>query len=215
MTALAEIGSLSLLDINLALAGSLAIIDPLLAAFDLTLTGQFGLGALQADLTLSFNASLSAQVQLGLQISDPLASLMASLQAIAQLTAGLEAAIALGLPTISADISASISANAALTAVLGLQLGGISALIELGLSVKIPVVNLIADITAALSAGPVILLSFGFPGNEPLASVGAQCSAMFSSGLTGIGPGDAVAGIMLVTKVPSAKIGISFLMKTS
>lgn len=215
MTVLAEVGSFTLLEINVALAGAVPLINALLAAFELTINGQFGLGALQVDLNLQFQAALNVQVSFGLQISNPLAGLQASLQLIGSLVAGIQASISLGLPTISAQISADISASVALTGALGIKLGGLGALIQLALQVKIPVVNLIADFTANLAAGPVVLLSFGFPSNELLADVGAQCASLFSAGLGGIAPGDAVAGIMLVTKVPSAKVGLSFLMMTS
>jgi hypothetical protein len=215
MSSLTEVGSFGLLDINIASAASLAIFNPLLAQFDLALTGQFGLGALQADISAQFNAALSVQVSVGLQISNPLAGLQASLSAIGQLAAGLQAAIALGVPTINAQLSADVAAAAALTAVLGIKLGGISALIELAASLKIPAVNFIADLSASLNAGPVVLLSFGYPSNEPLSSVGAQAQALLSTGLTGIAPGDGVAGIMLITKAPAAKAGISALLKTS
>ena len=215
MSALAEIGSFTLGEINVAAAASLAIFNPLLAQFDLALYGQFGLGSLLADISAQFNAALNVQVNVALQISNPLAGLQASLQAIAQLTAGLQAAIALGLPSISAQVSADVGAAAALTAALGLKLGGIQALIDLALKVKLPAVNFIADLAASLSAGPVVLLSFGYPVDEMLSSVGGQTLAKFNTGLTGIAPADPVAGLMLVTKTPSAKAAISALLKTS
>jgi len=215
MTALAEVGSLPLGAINIAAATSLTLFNPLLAQFDLAISGQFGLGALQTDLNAQFNAALNVQVNIGLTVSNPLASLQASLSAIAQLTAGLQAAISLGLPSVNAQVSADVSAAAALTAALGIKLGGIKALIEAALSVKIPAVNFIADLTANLSAGPVVLLSFGYPSDETLANVGADPAALFGAGLTGIAPGDGVAGIMLVTKTPAAKVGISALLKTT
>lgn len=215
MSAVTQVGSFNLLDINVAGAAALSIFNPLLAQFDLALTGSFGLGALQADLSAQFNAALAVSINVGLALSNPLAGLQASLQAIAQLTAGLQAAISLGLPAINAQVSADVAASAALSASLAAKLGGISALIDIGLSVKAPAVSFVADLNASLSAGPVVLLSFGYPADEPLSSVGAQVQSMFSTGLAGILPGDGVSGIILVTKTPAAKAGISVIMKTS
>lgn len=213
-----EIGSFGMLDINVAGAAAVAFFNPLAAQFDLMISGQFGLGALQADLSAQFNAAASLQVELGLQISDPLAGLQATLSAIGQLVAGIQAAISLGLPTISAELNASLSANAALTASLGIKLGGISALIDLALSVKIPAVQFFAELQASLSAGPLVLVSFGFdPAGsfdpEVLANVGAQIQAMFGAGLTGITPAESVAGIVILTKAPAAAAAVSALFK--
>lgn len=212
MTALNEVGSFGLLDANKACAVALALFNPLLAQFDLMLFGQFGLGSLQADLSAQFNAALAVSVNVGLSISNPLAGLEASLQALVQLSAGLQAAIALGLPTVSASISAELAASAALSAELGIKLGGIAALLELAIGVKLPAINFLAGL---VNAGPVVLLSFGYPANELLLNVGAQTAGMFSAGLTGISPFDEVAGVMLVTKVPSVKIGLSTFIRTT
>lgn len=213
-----EVASLNLLGINLAAAASLSIFSPLTAQFDVLLTGSFGLGALQADISAQFNTALQLQLDLSLQLSDPIAGFQASLAAIGTLVASLQASISLGFPTVSADINASISANASLSAALGLKLGGISAIIEAGLAVKAPAIQLIGDLTASLSAGPVVLVSFGFTGAgvldpDTLTNVGAQIQLLFSGGLTGIAPGDAVSGILLVTKAPTAAAAISVLFR--
>lgn len=213
-----EVGSFALLDINVAGAAAIALFNPMAAQFDLALTGAFGLGSLQADLSAQFNAALSLQVELGLQISNPLAGFQASLSAIGALAAGLQAALSLGLPTISAELNFGLSAAAAVSAELSAKLGGISALIELALEVKIPAVNFFAEFQANLSAGPIVLLSFGFDGSsgfdpEVLSNVGGQFQALCSAGLTGVAPGDAVAGIILLTKAPSAGAAISAMFK--
>lgn len=212
-----EVGSFGMLDINVAGSAALALLNPMAFQFDALLSGQFGLGALQADISAQFEAALSLQVELGLQISDPRIGLQISLSAMADLAAGLQAALSLGLPTVSAELSAGLSASAALSASLSAKLGGISALIEIALSVKIPAVNFLAELEANLSAGPISLISFGFNGSsfdpEPLSSVGGQLQALFSGGLTGIAPGDEVAGIILLTKTPSAGVAISAMFK--
>lgn len=215
MSALNEVGSLGLAEIDVAAAASLAIFNPLLAQFDLALTGQFGLGALQSDISAQFNAALSVQVNVGLQLTNPLAGLQASLAALGQLAAGLQTALALGLPSVNAQLSADVAAAAALTSALSIKLGGISALISQATAVKIPATGLIADLTANLGAGPVVLLSFGYPTNEPLASVGTQAAALLNAGVTGIAPTDGVAGIMLIASTPAAKAALTALFKTS
>lgn len=213
-----EIGSYALLDINVAATAAIALFNPMAIQFDLALTGAFGLGALQADISAQFEAAASLQVSLGLQISDPRIGLSISLAAIAQLAAGLQAALSLGLPTISVELGASVSASAALSVALAAKLGGISALIELALSVKIPAVNFFAELQANLSAGPVVLITFGFSTSgsfdpEVMSVVGGQIQGLFAAGLTGILPGDEVAGIMMLTKAPSAGAAISAMFK--
>ena len=210
------IASLPLGGINIGLAGSLTAIVPLLAQFDLMLTGSFGLGALQADLALQFNAAISLQANLSLQISNPFASLMAQLQAILQIQAGIKLTISLGLPAVSVTLSASLSASASISAALALRLGGIGLLIKLALSVKIPVVSLMAQFTAALQAGPVVLLSTGFRGSPvALAQVGSDFQALASAGVGGLNPTDQVYGVFLLTASPSASASMSAILLTS
>ena len=131
--------------------GIVLLIPPLLAQFDLMLTGQFGLGALLADITLQLNASLSVSLQLGLDISNPFAALEAELQALISIQASIAASLSLGIPTLSASLSLSLGANIGLAAELGLQIGGIQLLIKAGLAIKIPII----DLLLLLQAGPV------------------------------------------------------------
>lgn len=210
-TPLHEIGSFPLLPLFPSVAATLSLIDPLLAAFDLMINGPFGLLTILGDLSLEVQAALDLQLNAALAVSDPLAQLEASLQAIVQLTAGLQAAISLGLPTLSIELNVDLG----LVAALELELGGLQALIDLALQVEIPLINFIADLVLNLNAGPVVLLSFGFPDNELLSVVGAECAALFAAGVDTIAPTDPVAGIMIVTKVPSAQVGLSFMMMTS
>jgi hypothetical protein len=209
------IGTFPLGAINVGLDGSITAIVPLLAQFDLMLTGSFGLGALSADLSLQLNAAISLQATLSLQISNPFASLKLQLQAILQIQAGISATLALGLPAVSVQLSASISASAAISASLGIKLGGISLLIKAALAVKLPVVNLVASITAALSAGPFELLSIGFSSADTLASAGSEFNAMCATGFGGIAPTDQVYGVIMLTKSPSASVALSAIIKTS
>jgi hypothetical protein len=184
--------------------GIVLLLPPLLAQFDLMLTGQFGLGALLADISLQLNAALSIQLQIGLAVSNPFASIQAQLQALLQIQASLQVALSLGLPSVSASFSVALSANAAISAALGLQIGGIQALIQAGLAIKIPIV----DLLLALEAGPVDILTIGISGTDTLASAGAEFAAMASTGIGTLLPTDQVFGIVILTKVPAASLAI-------
>lgn len=190
------------LTLGALMPGIVLLIPPLLAGFDLVLTGQFGLGALSADITLQLNAALSVQLELGLSISNPFAAIQAQLSALLQIQASLQAALSLGLPTVSAQLSLSISASAGISAALGLQLGGISALIKASLALKIPLISLLAS----LEVGPADILTVGISGGpDTLASAGAQFAAMaVTPGAIGtLLPTDDVIGIILLTRVPA------------
>lgn len=161
--------------------GIVLLIPPLLAGFDLVLTGSFGLGALLADLSAQLTAALSIQAQIGIQISNPFAAIEAQLQALVQVGASLQAALSLGLPSVAVTFSASLSANAAVAAALGLQIGGIQALIKASLALKIPIVALLA----ALEVGPADLFTVGFDTPDNINDVGAGLlAARLSPGCT-------------------------------
>lgn len=212
---LQELGSYTLGGINVGLAVGIGLMNPLLAQFDLMLTGQFGLGPLLADIQVQFNAAISAVLQLSLGISDPLAAIKALILVAAQLQAALSVALSFGLPTVSLQIGAQIAAVAALTGTLSLKLGGIKALIALGLGVKIPMVKFVGQISGALSAGPAHLLAFT---GSTLAAAGSQISAQFSVGLgpdDPLLPTDLVDGIIIVTKDPAVFQALGLLLKTS
>ncbi len=183
------------------LPGIVLIIPPLLAQFDLTLTGQFGLGALLADISAQLNAAISVQVNI-LQISNPFEAIQAQLQALLMVQASLTAALTLGLPSVSASFTASLSANLAISTELGLQIGGIQLLIQAGLAIKIPII----DLLASLSVGPVDILTIGFTGTDTLASSGAGYAALASTGIGTLLPTDQVFGVIILTKVPAASV---------
>lgn len=214
-----EVGSFPMGTINISGAASVSLFNPMAAQLDALLLGPFGIGSAQADLSAQFQAALSFQTQANLQFSDPIAGFQQALASIGQLVAGLQTAISLGLPTVSAELSASISASAAITAALGAKLGGISALIEAAMAAKIPAVNFFGDLQGSLSAGPIVLVAFGFNGTTPdpetLSNVGGQVQSLFTSGVTGITPSEGVSGIILLTKNPTASASISALFKVS
>jgi hypothetical protein len=196
------------LTLGALMPGIVLLIPPLLAGFDLVLTGSFGLGALLADLTLQLTAALSIQVQIGIEISNPFAAIQSQLQALIQVGASLQAALSLGLPSIAVTFSASLSANAAVSAALGLQIGGIQALIKASLALKIPLVALLAS----LEVGPADLFTVGFVGTDVVGDIGPGLNAaVLSPGctLSTVAP---VYGIILLTNGASvsASMGVVF-----
>jgi hypothetical protein len=205
----ALVGSFTLGEVNVAAAGALAVLNPLLGEFDLAVT--LGLGGAIGDLSAQLSAALSVQAQVALQVSNPIAALEASLQAAVRLVAEISASLALGLPTIAIQASASVSIAAALTA----KLGGLQLLIDAALAVKFPAVNLAASLAAHLSAGPVILLSIGAVGPDTLASAGTALGALFHAGVGGVQPADSVYGVVLLTKAPSVWASLQATIRAS
>lgn len=211
---LTALGSIpSLIDINVAAAGALGFLNPLAAQVDAVVA--FGFGPLQASLAAQLQASLSLGAELS-GLVNPAARLQAILGALAQLQAAIQAALQLPAPEISLQLSAALDA----AAIIEVQLGLLQALIKASLRVKIPAVTFAADLAANLSAGPITLFAFGdpLPPGMPLAAVGSEIQAAFANpaGIDGgILPTDNVAGLLLVTKTPSAFAGIRATMKTS
>lgn len=201
--ALHDVASVPLLSFNVSAAAGIAFVNPLLAQFDLALTGSFGLGSIQADLAAQFNAAISATAQINLAISDPFLSFSVLLSAIGTLAASISAALAAGLPTMSLELSGQIAAAASLVATLSAKLGGINLLLSAALRVKLPAVKFFADLAANL--GEVHVLSFDQTPTSPytLAMAGADIDSLFSTGLTGILPTDSVYGVMIVMKDPA------------
>ncbi len=213
--AVVDVGSYTLGEINIGLAIGIGLMNPLLLQLDLFLTGQFGLGPFLADIQVQFAAAISATLQLSIGISDPLAALRALLAALVQLQASIAVALSFPLPIISIQASAQVAAVASLSASLALKIGGIQALLSAGLAVKIPALRFIGNISAALSAGPVHLLTFT---GDTLANAGAQIQSKFAAGLgpdDPITPGTLVDGVIIVTKDPVVFQALGVILKTS
>lgn len=199
-------------NINVGLAVLLPLMNPLLAQFDALLYGSFGLGPLVADLQAQYAAALAAQVNVSIQIADPRAALLLAIQAAYQIQANLSAALA--LPSIA--LSANLTASLALIASLELKLGGIKALINLSLKLKIPVIQLIGQLQAAIDAGP-----FGaWYITGQCSTVADELRTLLIGGVgapplpTPIAPTDTVWGVLILTKAAGAKFGLDVLFGT-
>lgn len=200
-------------DANIGLAAGVAALNPLSAQLDSVIA--FGLGPLQSDLSSSLDASLGLQATLALTVSDPTENIRNALQAIVELIGTLTAA--LSLPPTVLDVSAELGASAAISAALAAKLGAVSTIIDAAISVKIPAVRLAADLTAAINAGSVALLSFdGFSDPTDLQTIGGLIDSKFSSGIGSglIGPTDLAAGIILVAESPSVFASLGAIIQT-
>jgi hypothetical protein len=204
--AITKIESGNLINFNVGLAAAIPLIDPLAAQLNAVLA--LGLGPFQAALAAQLNAALAARVQLGLSLTglDFIEKIAASVKALIALQASL--AIAPVFPSV--QIQTSLSASVALAASLQVQLGLINALIKASLAVQIPVVNLMGQLGAALSAGPVVF--FLCEDHATLSAQGAAINAAFNNpnGLGGstalfvdkIKPGENVFVACFVMKDP-------------
>lgn len=198
---------------NIGLFAGVAALNPLSAQLDAAIA--FALGPLQADLSASLDAAIGLQATLALTFTDPTALIRAALQAVIELTATLTAA--LSLPPLVLDVSAELGASAALSAALSAKLGAISAILQAAVAVKIPAVRLAADLTAALNAGDVVLLSFdGLSDPTDLQTIGSLVESKFAGGIGSgaIGPTENVAGIIMVVSSPSVFASLGAIIQT-
>jgi hypothetical protein len=185
-------------DLVVALPLAISLINPLLIQYDAQLTGPFGVGTLLAELQAELAATLAGTIGIGFQNPlEPLYQLQASVQA------GISAVLAgnFGLPTI--EVSAQFAAMATLEA----KIQGLTLLLDLGLSLKIPIVQFIADIQAALGAGPFGMWTF----SGPCHGVANELQALLSAGISSppmegsqILPDEGIFGILILTKNPTA-----------
>jgi len=213
--ALNSIGSYNLGQINLGLSAGLGLLNPLTAQLDLFLTGSFGFGAFMADLQTQFSAAIAAQASISLQLGNPTLAIQMAITSFGQMAAALQAALSFGAPALSVQLSAQLAATAALAGTLQLKLGGIKAMLSGAAAVKLPALQFIADMGASLSAGPIHLLSFS---NDTLAATGANIASLFNGGLgpsDPVAPGEAVYGVLLLTKDPTAFAAMSAILRTS
>lgn len=194
--------------INVAAAAAVAILNPLMFQLDFSLFGALGLGGLQFDL----QAQLQAAIAASLNITTPLPSFLIALAGLAQIEAELR--LALTIP-----FSLSVSVNASLIAALTARLGGIEAMIKASISLKIPAVQLLAEIEAAIGAGPAFLIAFDAHQPVTLADAGTGLSLMFNQVLTNgtytINPTDPVYGVVILTASPVVFASLGVLLRTS
>lgn len=165
----------NLIDFNASGALAVGIINPLSAQLDFSLFGSIGLGAIQANLQAQLQAALKASLDIGLGISNPFIGFQMALAGIAQLQAQITAALSGAIPTVSIDATGQLAANAALIGILELQIGGLQALIDGMLQLKMPAVQLAADFAAALALGPIKVLAWSL---EDMTSVKAQIDTL-------------------------------------
>jgi hypothetical protein len=199
----------SLGSFNAGLTGAIALLNPLSANLDLLIS--LGLGPYQADLSVQFNAALSASATLTLQISDPLANLRLAISAVAQLQAALQAA--LSLPTITIGLSAELSASMALAGALSFKLGGIKLLLEAAIQIKIAAMKFVGDLQVGLSLLGAAAFSFS---GDPMDVTGGQIQALFAGPIGPPGqeiqPTDIVHGVVLMTKLPAVKAALNVII---
>lgn len=190
-------------NINVGLAAAVAFLNPLGAQIDALIS--LGLGPFQLNLNAQLNAMIAVQVNLPL----PAVAIQGAIDAAASLVASLTVSLELPFPSIalSADISGDIS----------LQIGGLDLLIEAALAIKIPAINAAAALSAALSAGPAILLTFdGISTATPMSAVGGLIASTFAGPITAdavtIQPFQPVSGIIIVTTGASVYTSLSAIM---
>lgn len=202
-------------EINVAAAGAIAVLNPLLAQVDISLFGSFGIASIQADFQAQIAAAAQAELNLGLGIGNPFADLQAALVAMIQLQAQITLALAGGVPVVSLEVVAEIAALAALQASLSVRVGIFDAMIQGGIAVKLPAASFSAGLGLSLGVGPVMLLSFS---DVSLAAAGAGLAGDFSAGLVEgaatIGPGETVYGVVLITKAPAAWAAMQATLRT-
>jgi hypothetical protein len=205
-----EIVTGNLLSINEGLGLAVGVLNPLAAQLDLSLS--IGLSPLKSNISAALEAALGFNAALNIAFTDPFANIRAALEALIQLQASLS--LALSLPPLALpEISLEIGFTAELIASLSLQLGGLDLAIDAALAIKIPAVRLAADLNAALSAGPAVLLAFdGISDPTNMQTIGNLIATKFSSPVGAfpdtIDPTDDIAGIMIITAAPSAYVGL-------
>jgi len=200
---LLKVGTLGEINIGAQLAATALL--PLLGQLDLLLGAQFGLGQLIADLQAQLSAALNFNAQLVLPQLGLEAALSGALAAVALLQAQISAGLSPPTFTIS------LAANLKLIAELQVRLGGIQALLDLSLGIKLQGLNVQAALALALGVGPVAL--YGATG-QPLAALLSQISSRDYQADAGIAPGDVVDALLLVSKAPGfyAAASVLFVM---
>lgn len=194
----------NLLDFNVSGALAIGVINPLNAQLDFSLFGSIGLGAIQANLAAQLSAVLKASFDIGLNITNPFIGFQLALTGAAALMAQITAALNGAIPAVSIDATGQLAANAALAAILEIQIGGLQALIDGMLQLKMPAVQLAADFAAALALGPIQVLAWD---SEDMASVKARIDTL---GFVGPTYGIFVA----TTSGPVFNGGLKFFFKT-
>lgn len=196
------VGPVPVGSVNVGAAAAAGAIAPLLSGLNGALTNPFGIGAMKAD----FVGQFKAQVNFSIKYGDPIAALKATIQASLSIVASLQASLVLGVPTANVQISTALSLAAALQA----KIAGVNSLMDSILGVRLGGVNFLSQLNAAIGAGPVV--GYGWS-SVTMAQLQSQISG-HSFVSEGFLPTDVVSGVMLVTKDPSAFVGMQFLFVT-
>jgi len=165
----------NLIDFNKSGAFAIGIINPLAAQLDFSLFGSIGLGAIQANLSAQLSSVLQASFDIGLNIANPFIGFQLALTGAAALMAQITAALSGAIPAVSIEATGQLAANAALIGILELQIGGLQALIDGMLQLKMPAVQLATDFAAALALGPIQVLGWEL---ETIAAVKARIDTL-------------------------------------
>lgn len=206
----------TLASVNIAAAGALTVIGPLIAGIDSSLFGPLGIGVIQADLQAQINASLEASANIAIGFTNPLDGFLRALEALKLLEAAILRALSSGIiPAVSVQVTTQLSALAAFQAAAGARLGGLNALLQGLKLVRTPAVTFAGLLNASLSAGGAFVVSFD---GITLSAAGASIAADFSLGLTygmdTIAPGETVYGVVILTKLPSTWTALQAILLT-
>lgn len=206
----------TLASVNIAAAGALTVIGPLIAGIDSSLFGPLGIGVIQADLQAQINASLEASANIAIGFTNPLDGFLDALNALKLLEASILRALSTGIiPAVSVQVTTQLSALAAFQAAAGARLGGLNALLQGLKLVRTPAVTFAGLLNASLSAGGALVVSFD---GITLSAAGASIAADFSLGLTygmdTIAPGETVYGVVILTKLPSTWTALQAILLT-
>ncbi len=202
------IGTLPLGGINIAAGAMVQLLPGLIGQVDAMLFGSLGLGALELDMSLQFNAALQANIA----FSNPFDAINAALQALLTLQGSITALVSGGIPALNLNLVVNVGANVGLMGFLGAKLGGLQLLIAATINAKLPVVDLLAGLNVGASC---VLGSFGFTTPDSLSSAGASMNSYFQTGFEGILPSDQVYGVVILTKSPSASVALAGMIRTT
>jgi hypothetical protein len=199
-TPLTLMASGTLGEINVGAQLAVAALLPLIGQLDLLLGAQFGLGQLKAELI----AQLDAALNLTITAVNPLDSILVAIAGALAAIAGLQASLSAGIALPSINVSASLEVIASLQ----VRIGGIQALLDLSLGIRLQGLGVHSALAAALSVGPVACYAAT---GQQLSTLLGQIGSRDYQGEIGIAPFDTVDAVLLLSKAPGFYAGASVL----